>query len=147
MPPAASLCICMCYIHCATPNKLQLQLATTIITRARASSQHCTICHHPELTKRNSLTEDTPRGAVTNALRLHLHNFAYKTFKINHLLPFFIAHCYTLPCTMTIDPAGHGHSGPLLGGTLGHWATYTHLAPVVLHCSLATWRMLGQPAA
>jgi hypothetical protein len=35
-----------------------------------------------ELTKRNSLTEDTPRDAVTNALRLHLHNFAYKTFKI-----------------------------------------------------------------
>ena len=36
-----------------------------------------------ELTKRNSLTEDTPRDAVTNALRLFLHNFAYKTFKIN----------------------------------------------------------------
>ena len=36
-----------------------------------------------ELTKWNSLTEDTPRDAVTNALRLHLHNFAYKTFKIN----------------------------------------------------------------
>ena len=35
-----------------------------------------------ELTKRNSLTEDTPRDAVTNALRLHLHNFAYNTFKI-----------------------------------------------------------------
>ena len=35
-----------------------------------------------ELTKWNSLTEDTPRDAVTNALRLHLHNFAYKTFKI-----------------------------------------------------------------
>jgi hypothetical protein len=34
-------------------------------------------------TKWNSLTEDTPRDAVTNALRLHLHNFAYKTFKIN----------------------------------------------------------------
>ena len=33
--------------------------------------------------KGNSLTEDTPRDAVTNALRLHLHNFAYKTFKIN----------------------------------------------------------------
>jgi hypothetical protein len=37
-----------------------------------------------ELTKRNSLTEDTPRDAVTNALRLHLHNFACKTFKIKH---------------------------------------------------------------
>ena len=35
-----------------------------------------------ELAKWNSLTEDTPRDAVTNALRLHLHNFAYKTFKI-----------------------------------------------------------------
>ena len=32
--------------------------------------------------KGNSLTEDTPRDAVTNALRLHLNNFAYKTFKI-----------------------------------------------------------------
>jgi hypothetical protein len=28
-----------------------------------------------ELTKGNSLTENTPRGAVTNALRLHLLNF------------------------------------------------------------------------
>ena len=35
--------------------------------------------------KGNSLTEDTPRDAVTNALRLHLHNFAYKTFKINNM--------------------------------------------------------------
>jgi hypothetical protein len=35
-----------------------------------------------ELTKWNSLTEDTPRDAVTNALCLHLHKFAYKTFKI-----------------------------------------------------------------
>jgi hypothetical protein len=35
-----------------------------------------------ELTKRDSLTEDTPRNAATNSLRLHLHNFAYKTFKI-----------------------------------------------------------------
>ena len=32
--------------------------------------------------KGNSLTEDTPRDAVTNALRLHLHNFVYKTFNI-----------------------------------------------------------------
>ena len=32
--------------------------------------------------KGNSLPEDTPRDAVTNALRLHLHNFAYDTFKI-----------------------------------------------------------------
>jgi hypothetical protein len=32
--------------------------------------------------KGNSLTKDTPRDAVTNALRLHLHNFAYETFKI-----------------------------------------------------------------
>jgi hypothetical protein len=35
-----------------------------------------------ELAKWNSLTEVTPRGAVTNALRLHLHNFAYKLSKI-----------------------------------------------------------------
>ena len=37
--------------------------------------------------KGNSLTEDTPRArdAVTNALRLHSHNFAYKTFKIKGL--------------------------------------------------------------
>ena len=35
--------------------------------------------------KGNSLTEDTPRDAVTNVLRLHLHNFAYKTFKINNM--------------------------------------------------------------
>ena len=34
--------------------------------------------------KGGSLTEDTPRYAVTNELRLHWHNFAYKykTFKI-----------------------------------------------------------------
>ena len=32
--------------------------------------------------KGDSLMEDTPRDAVTNALRFHLHNFAYKTFKI-----------------------------------------------------------------
>jgi hypothetical protein len=40
--------------------------------------------------KRNSLTEDTPRDAATNALRLHLHlhNFAYKTFKIKFLCLF-----------------------------------------------------------
>ena len=37
--------------------------------------------------KGNSLTEDTPRDAVTNDLRLHLHNFAYKTFKINFVTP------------------------------------------------------------
>jgi hypothetical protein len=34
-----------------------------------------------EITKCNSLTEDTPRDADKNALRLHLHNFDYKTFK------------------------------------------------------------------
>jgi hypothetical protein len=38
-----------------------------------------------ELTKGNSLTEDTPQGAVVNALRLHLHlhNYAYGTSKKN----------------------------------------------------------------
>jgi hypothetical protein len=35
-----------------------------------------------ELAKWSSLTEDTPRDAVKNVLRLHLHNFAYKTIKI-----------------------------------------------------------------
>jgi hypothetical protein len=58
---------------------------------------------------RNSLTEDTPRDAVINALRLHLHNFAYKTFKIKNqrslklglsdyairLLQFAVACCIT----------------------------------------------------
>lgn len=38
--------------------------------------------HRTGLTKRNSPTEDTPRYAVTNTLRSHLHNFSYKTFKI-----------------------------------------------------------------
>jgi hypothetical protein len=36
--------------------------------------------------EQHSLTEDTPRGAVTNALCLHLHNFACKTFKIKRFL-------------------------------------------------------------
>ena len=36
--------------------------------------------------KGNSLTEDTPRDAVTNALRLHLHDFAYKTIEIKIIL-------------------------------------------------------------
>ena len=44
-----------------------------------------------ELTKRNSLTEDTPRDAVTNTLRLHLHNFAYKTFKIKNWFACYMA--------------------------------------------------------
>jgi hypothetical protein len=39
-----------------------------------------------ELTKWSSLTEDTPRGAVTNALRLHLHNVADRTFKIKNVI-------------------------------------------------------------
>jgi hypothetical protein len=37
-----------------------------------------------ELTKRASLTEHIPRGAVTNTLPLNLHNFACKTFKIKY---------------------------------------------------------------
>jgi hypothetical protein len=35
-----------------------------------------------ELTKRNNSTKDTPRDAVTNVFRLHLHIFANKTFKM-----------------------------------------------------------------
>ena len=55
--------------------------------------------HRTELTKRNSLTEDTPRDAVTNALRLHLHNFAYKTFKIKQVARLqYSAAGWTLGC-------------------------------------------------
>ena len=37
---------------------------------------------HPGLAgDRSSLTQGTPRDAVTNALRLHVHIFSFKTFK------------------------------------------------------------------
>lgn len=47
--------------------------------------------------KGNILTEDTPRDAVTNALRLHLHNFAYNTFKIK-LSYAHVLYIYTVAC-------------------------------------------------
>ena len=43
---------------------------------------------------------------------------------------------------------GYDHPGPPLDAILGQWTVYTHtrIQPAVLHCSLATWRILDQPA-
>ena len=37
----------------------------------------------------------------------------------------------------------------VLYGIWGHWTIYTHakVQPAALHCSLATWRILDEPAA
>jgi hypothetical protein len=61
-----------------------------------------------------------------------------------------LAICVVAGCWMTMASWEPSHV-LLLGGMLGHLATYRHtklqLQPAALHCSLATWRMLYQPAA
>jgi hypothetical protein len=44
---------------------------------------------------------------------------------------------------MTMLHAGHDHPGPLLGGILGHCATFTQpkVQPAALQCSLATAKL------
>ena len=51
------------------------------VRREQRASLEGTKDERTELTKGGSLTKDTPRGAFANALRLHLHNVAYKTFQ------------------------------------------------------------------